>query len=105
MKIAYFGFSSLGNSLARFFYNCTDDKVYTPTQLVKACERSLSENNNFNTFRIANDNLNNSESKILDFQFFAEAKSDFSVRFTVNENDESGYAIGKCAEYSFEWKI
>lgn len=38
LKIAYVGFATYGQSLARFYYDCRDDEVYTPSQLAQHCE-------------------------------------------------------------------
>lgn len=38
LHIKYFGFSSLGQSLARYFYDCRGDEVYTNTQLNAQCQ-------------------------------------------------------------------
>lgn len=96
LKIAYFGFSSLGNSLARFFYNCTEDNVYARTQLIDKCESLSNENSTMKTFRIADPNdVAKNSNLLLDFQFFVEAVNDYSVRFTMNEHDKNGYQIGE----------
>lgn len=38
LQIKYFGFSSLGQSLARYFYACRGDEVYTKAQLNARCQ-------------------------------------------------------------------
>lgn len=38
LPIKYFGFSSLGQSLARYFYDCRGDEVYTKSQLSERCQ-------------------------------------------------------------------
>lgn len=38
LQIKYFGFSSLGQSLARYFYDCRGDEVYTKSQLEQRCQ-------------------------------------------------------------------
>lgn len=40
LQIKYFGFSSLGFSLARYFYDCSGDKVYTKSQLNTRCQHA-----------------------------------------------------------------
>lgn len=39
LQIKYFGFSSLGQSLARYFYDCRGEEVYTKSQLNAQCQR------------------------------------------------------------------
>lgn len=40
LPIKYFGFSSLGQSLARYFYDCRGDEVYTKSQLNAQCQHA-----------------------------------------------------------------
>lgn len=95
LKIAYFGFSSLGNSLARFYYNCTDENIYSREQLMPACEHTSVEKSKFNSIRITDSNDIDSNRLRLDFQFFATAPGDFLVRFTEDAQGQSGYQIGE----------
>lgn len=50
LQIKYVGFSSLGQSLARFFYDCQEDKIYTKSQLESSCQHMNTTTNEYFQF-------------------------------------------------------
>lgn len=96
LQIKYFGFSSLGQSLARYFYDCHGDEVYTKSQLLSQCQHVHTTNNKYIKFQsIPNNAIINSDRILIQFPFYIAGDQNAHILISGDSDDSSnGYEIG-----------
>lgn len=98
LQIKYFGFSSLGQSLARYFYDCRGDEVYTKSQLRSHCQHINSSSSELIQFnRISDNEINNADQYSLEIPLHVAATSDAHILFASDDSFNSirnGYEFG-----------
>lgn len=98
LQIKYFGFSSLGQSLARFFYDCHEDNVYTKSQLQSNCQLINAANNEHSQFQqIENISQTRSNQYPIEIPLYIGATSDAHILIGAQNSNvnQKGYEIGK----------
>lgn len=99
LGIKYFGFSSLGLSLARFFYDCRGDEVYSISQQHTSCsalETTSSVHNQF--IKINNNSIAQPDVDLVDILINIQAPRDVHILFWSNNETNNigiGYEISK----------
>lgn len=98
LQIKYFGFSSLGQSLARFFYDCQEDKAYTESQLISKCQYINTTSSQHMQFKhIQNVPIKRSNQYPIEMPLYIRALSDAHILITSENSDSSkrnGYELG-----------
>lgn len=108
LKIAYFGFSSLGQSLARFYYDCRGDEIYTPGQLSEYCEKYSTNDTDYQRFvPIGANAIINPDNYLVNLPVFVTAKQDAHILIASDnsslDNIQNGYEIGELSSYLFDF--
>lgn len=99
LPIKYFGFSSLGQSMARYFYDCHGDEVYTNSQLQAHCQSvnvTSDEHTQFN--RIPNNSIIGDDQYTLEIPLYAAASHDAHILLSSDASFDTirhGYEIGE----------
>lgn len=99
LRIKYFGFSSLGQSLARYFYDCRGDEVYTKSQLQSHCQSvnaSSEEHTQFN--RIPDSSIIDADQYSVEIPLYVAASHDAHILLSSDNSFDSirhGYEIGE----------
>lgn len=102
LQIKYFGFSSLGQSLARFFYDCDGEDVFLPSQLASRCqqvETIRSEHTQFNRIpdNLVDERNRNRDQYALELPLFVTSTSEAHILLASDNslnNIRKGYEIG-----------
>lgn len=98
MNIKYFGFSSLGESLARFFYDCRGDEVYSESQLKQSCISLETDNSEHQRFHEISDNfISRPGDRLVDIPLYVQAPKDAHILLSSNndsQNIQQAYEIG-----------
>lgn len=94
LQIKYFGFSSLGQSLARYFYDCRGDEVYAKSQLQSDCQQAnVSSNEHTQFYPISNKFIND----VLEIPLHVAAAHDAHILLASDNTLDSirnGYEFG-----------
>lgn len=99
LPIKYFGFSSLGQSLARYFYDCRGEEVYTKSQLQAHCQSanvSSDEHTQFN--RIPDNSIMGADQYSLEIPLHVAASHDAHILLSSDASFDSiryGYEFGE----------
>lgn len=99
LKIAYVGFGSYKESLARFFYDCRGEEAYTPEQLVPRCEETSTQTKttNQNFVPIESNKIDDSDD-LLNLPVFIAGKQDAHILVSSDNSSvdkiRNGYEIG-----------
>lgn len=98
LQIKYFGFSSLGQSLARYFYDCRGDEVYTDSQLQSACQHVNASSNDHTEFKpIPSNDITNADQHSLEIPLHVAASHDAHILLASDNSFDlirNGYKIG-----------
>lgn len=95
LQIKYFGFSSHGQSLARFFYDCQEDKIYTKSQLESSCQHMNTTTNEYFQFNpIQNVSIRDPNQYSIGLPLYIDAPSDAHVLIASDNTNRNGYEIG-----------
>lgn len=95
LQIKYFGFSSLGQSIARFFYDCQEDKIYTKSQLESSCQHMNTTANEYFQFNpIQNVSIRDASQYPIGLPLYIDAPSDAHVLIAFDNTNRNGYEIG-----------
>ncbi|XP_055311129.1 uncharacterized protein LOC129573947 [Sitodiplosis mosellana] len=80
LQIKYFGFSSLGQSLARYFYDCRGDEVYTKSQLQSQCQHVNTTSNEHTQFhRIPDNSITDTDQYSIEIPLYVAASHDAHI--------------------------
>lgn len=101
LQIKYFGFSSLGQSQARYFYNCSGE-LYNESDLKTHCEHIETSDSEFTRFSKIQNNLidgdnDNSHQYALELPLFVTAPHDAHILLSSDNSFNAirkGYEIG-----------
>lgn len=98
LQIKYFGFSSLGQSLARYFYDCHGDEVYTKSQLQSKCQHAnVTSNEHSKFYRIPNNSINDADQYAIEIPMQVAASHDAHILLAPDDSFDSirnGYELG-----------
>lgn len=98
LEIKYFGFSSLGQSLARYFYDCHGDEVYTNAQLETYCQHaSISSNDYTQFYAIPSNSIGDTEQYPIEIPLHVAAPHDAHILLASDNSFDSaryGYEFG-----------
>lgn len=105
LQIKYFGFSSLGQSLARYFYDCRGDEVYTKSQLQSHCQNVNTTSNEHTEFHIIPDNsISDTDQYSIEIPLHLAASHDAHILLSSDNSFNSirnGYEFGMYTSYVF----
>lgn len=105
LKITHFGFTSYGQSLARFYYNCRGDEIYTPTQLAQRCEQTSTSDLEHTHFVPIGANAAESSDHVVNLPIFVAAKQDAHILISSDNSSldhiRNGYEIGEAYQFHF----
>lgn len=108
LKIAYFGFASYGQSMARFYYDCRGDEIYTPTQLAQRCQQTNTTDFEHNHFVAIGENATASPDYLVNLPVFVAGKQDAHILIASDNSSldqiQNGYEIGE-AWCWFHWLL
>lgn len=99
LKIAYFGFSSYGQAMARFYYDCRGDEIYTPSQLVQYCNHTSATQNVHNIFSPIGGNATTNPDYLVRLPVYVTGKQDAHILIASDNSSlnqiRNGYEIGE----------
>lgn len=99
LPIKYFGFSSYGNSLARYWFNCEDEENYDEDGVKESCQYADAKGIEYKeTYGITDISGAQSESYIVNFPFYVQADGDARVLFKAeptSRREANTYEIGE----------
>lgn len=105
LQIKYFGFSSLGQSLARYFYDCRGDEVYTKSQLQSHCQHVNTASNEHTQFhRIPDNSITNTDQYSIEIPLHVAATHDAHILLASDNSFNSirsGYEFGLYTDVHF----
>lgn len=98
LQIKYFGFSSLGQSLARYFYDCRNDEVYTKSQLQSQCQHVDTTSDEHTQFhRIPDNSITDTDQHSIEIPLYLAASHDAHILLASDNSFNSirnGYEFG-----------
>lgn len=99
LRVKYFGFSSFGNSLAKYFFNCEDAEDYDEDGIKESCQYAdANGNENKEAYEITDLSAVQSENYIVNFPFYVQAEGGARVLLqaaTTSRREVNRYEIGE----------
>ncbi|XP_031630189.1 uncharacterized protein LOC116345171 [Contarinia nasturtii] len=90
LKIKYFGFSSLGQSLARYFYDCRGDEAYTKSQLNSRCQHVNTTNIEHTEFhRIPDNSITDTTQYDVEIPLYVAAQHDAHILLSSDNSSNT----------------